>query len=96
MPATHLPVAEAVLHLRNLLHRARSGEEILIDEDSATPVRLAPALLPIEPRTIEETIARVQTREKERGFPAVMDEDFAADMRDVIANRKPRDTSAWD
>jgi len=25
-----------------------------------------------------------------------MDPDFAADMLEIIANRKPRDTSAWD
>jgi len=96
MAATHIPVAEAARDLRELLNRARSGEEIVIDDDSAMPVRLAPAPLPIDRRSIEETIARVQTRDKERGFPAVMDEDFAADMREIIANRKPRDTSAWD
>jgi len=26
----------------------------------------------------------------------VMDEEFAADMREIVAKRKPRDTSAWD
>jgi hypothetical protein len=25
-----------------------------------------------------------------------MDEDFAADMREIVGKRKPRDTSAWD
>jgi antitoxin (DNA-binding transcriptional repressor) of toxin-antitoxin stability system len=96
MGTTHIPVAEAARDLRDLLDRARAGEDIVIEDGVSTPIRLAPATLPVERRTIEETIARIETRDKERGFPAVMDEDFAADMRDIIANRKPRDTSAWD
>ena len=89
MGTTHIPVAEAARDLRDLLDRVRAGEDIVIDDGSPTPVRLAPAMLPIEPRTIEETIARIEARDKERGFPATMDEDFAADMREIIANRKP-------
>jgi hypothetical protein len=30
------------------------------------------------------------------GYTPVMDTDFAADLEEVIRNRKPRDTSAWD
>jgi hypothetical protein len=26
----------------------------------------------------------------------VMDAEFAADMEEIVRNRKPRDTSAWD
>jgi hypothetical protein len=26
----------------------------------------------------------------------VMDAEFAADLEEIIRNRKPRDTSAWD
>jgi len=33
---------------------------------------------------------------KELGYEPTMDEDFAADMEQIIRNRKPRDTSAWD
>jgi antitoxin (DNA-binding transcriptional repressor) of toxin-antitoxin stability system len=96
MGTTHISLAEAARDLPELLERVRAGEDIVIDDGSPTPIRLAPAALPIERRTIEETIARIEARDKERGFPAVMDEDFAADMRDIVANRKPRDTSTWD
>jgi antitoxin (DNA-binding transcriptional repressor) of toxin-antitoxin stability system len=96
MATTHIPVAEAAKDLPDILDRVRAGEDIVIEDGSPTPVRLAPATSPAERRTIEETIARIEARDKERGFPAVMDEDFAADMREIIANRKPRDTSAWD
>ena len=96
MGTTHIPVAEAARDLRDLLDRVRAGEDIVIDDGKSTPVRLAPAAPPIKGRTIEETIERIEARDKERGFPVVMDEDFAADMRQIVANRKPRDTSAWD
>jgi antitoxin (DNA-binding transcriptional repressor) of toxin-antitoxin stability system len=96
MGTVHIPLAEAVRDLPDLLNRARAGEDILIEDGSSTPIRLAPAHLPIEPRTVEETLARIEARDRKRGYSAVMDEDFAADMRDIVANRKPRDTSAWD
>jgi hypothetical protein len=47
-------------------------------------------------KTISELIARLKERETELGRPIVMDDDYANDMRKIIANRKPRDTSAWD
>jgi hypothetical protein len=30
------------------------------------------------------------------GYEPVMDAEFAADMVEIIRNRKPCDTSAWD
>jgi antitoxin (DNA-binding transcriptional repressor) of toxin-antitoxin stability system len=96
MATTHISIAEAARDLPGLLNRVRAGEDIVIDDGSPTPVRLAPAISSVERRTIEETIARIEARDRERGFPAVMDEDFAADMLDIVANRKPSDISAWD
>jgi hypothetical protein len=37
-----------------------------------------------------------EARTKELGYKPVMDADFAADLEEIIRNRKPRDTSAWD
>jgi antitoxin (DNA-binding transcriptional repressor) of toxin-antitoxin stability system len=96
MATTHIPVAEAARDLPKLLNRARAGEDILIDDGSATLIRLAPAHVPIERRTVEQTLARIEARDKMRGYPAIIDEEFAADMREIVANRKPRDASAWD
>jgi antitoxin (DNA-binding transcriptional repressor) of toxin-antitoxin stability system len=92
MATTHIPVAEAARDLPDILDRVRAGEDIVIEDGSPTAIRLATTTLPVERRTIEDTIARIEARDKERGFAAVMDEDFAADMRQIIANRKPRDT----
>ena len=33
---------------------------------------------------------------KEKGFEAEMDPEFMDDLEEIIRNRKPRDTSAWD
>jgi hypothetical protein len=30
------------------------------------------------------------------GYTPILDAEFAADMEEIIRNRKPRDTSAWD
>ena len=50
----------------------------------------------VEPRSIEEVIARLEAREKELGHPLRMGADFADDVEEIINNRKPRDTSEWD
>jgi antitoxin (DNA-binding transcriptional repressor) of toxin-antitoxin stability system len=96
MGTTHIPVAEAARDLPELLHRVRAGEDIVIDDGSPTPIRLAPASPSRHGTPISEVIARLDAIEKERGRPLVMDDDYAADMREIIANRRPRDTSTWD
>jgi len=47
-------------------------------------------------RTISESIALAEARSRRLGYTPVMDAEFAADMEEIIRNRKPRDTSAWD
>jgi antitoxin (DNA-binding transcriptional repressor) of toxin-antitoxin stability system len=89
-------IAEAARDLPDLLHRVRAGEDIVIDDGSRTPVRLALAASSVEPRSIEEVIARLEAREKELGHPLRMGADFADDVEEIINNRKPRDTSEWD
>jgi hypothetical protein len=43
-------------------------------------------------RRIDECIALA----KEHGCGATLDEDFAHDLEQIVAERKPLDTSAWD
>jgi hypothetical protein len=45
---------------------------------------------------LADVLAIVEERSRERGYPAVMDEDFAADMREIIENRKHWKLSDWD
>jgi antitoxin (DNA-binding transcriptional repressor) of toxin-antitoxin stability system len=96
MATIHIPLSEAAGNLPDILARVRAGEDIVIEDESATPVRLSTASPARHGRPISEVIAHLRAIEKERGEPLVMDEDYAADMREIIANRRPRDTSAWD
>jgi hypothetical protein len=43
--------------------------------------------------TISECIALAEAHEKEFGQPPVLDPDFAADVKEIIRNRKPRDSA---
>jgi antitoxin (DNA-binding transcriptional repressor) of toxin-antitoxin stability system len=96
MGTTHIPLAEAARDLPELLDRVRAGEDIVIDDGSDTPIRLAPASTPRPGRTISEVIARLEAIERERGHPLRMGADFADDLEEIINNRKPRDTSEWE
>lgn len=48
-------------------------------------------------RTISECIGPAKAHEEETGQSApTLDPDFAADVEEVIRNRKPRTPLAWD
>lgn len=94
MAATHISIAELSENVAGLAERIRSGEEIILEAGSQPIALLAP--LPARSRSIEETMAILKARASARGYEAVMDDDFAADVNEIIANRKPLDDSAWD
>jgi antitoxin (DNA-binding transcriptional repressor) of toxin-antitoxin stability system len=96
MATTHIPVAEAARDLRELLDRARAGEDIVIDDGSPNPIRLAPAASSRRGKSVSEVIAALEAREKELGHPLHMGSDFADDVEEIINNRRPRDVSKWD
>lgn len=95
MATVHIPETEAARDLPGLLARVRAGEEIVIEKEAASPVVLRVAVEP-RGRLLSESIILAETHAKERGFEPVMDAEFAADLEEIIRNRKPRDTSAWD
>jgi hypothetical protein len=43
-----------------------------------------------------ESIAVAEAHAKELGYEPTMDPDFAADLREIINSREPRDLSAWE
>jgi antitoxin (DNA-binding transcriptional repressor) of toxin-antitoxin stability system len=95
MATTHISEVEAASNAATVFARARAGEEIVIESSDAPDVKIRLVVEPVR-RTIAETIARIVAHDKERSYPATMDADFAADLEDIIRNRKPRDTSEWD
>jgi antitoxin (DNA-binding transcriptional repressor) of toxin-antitoxin stability system len=94
METIHISEAEAAGDFAGLMARVRAGAEVIIESDSA-PVASIRAVAPPH-RSISESIAIAKAHAKELGYEPVMDAEFAADLEDIIANRKPRDTSAWD
>ena len=94
MATFHIPEAEVPENFDALMARVRAGEEVVI-ESGAKPIAVLRLATPTG-RSISETIARLDAHYKELGYVPVMDDDFAADMEEIIRNRKPADRSAWD
>ncbi len=94
MATIHISEAEAAKDFAGLMAHVRAGAEVII-ESGAAPVALVRATAPPR-RSISESIALAEARAKKLGYTPVMDAEFAADMEEIIRNRKPRDTSAWD
>ncbi|HEU5341554.1 hypothetical protein [Edaphobacter sp.] len=95
MAVSHIPETEAARDFAGLLARVRAGEEIIIEREASPDVVLRVAAEP-RGRLLSESIALAEAHAKEMGCEPVMDAEFAADMEEIIRNRKPRDTSAWD
>jgi hypothetical protein len=61
----------------------------------AQPVAVIRAAGPVR-RTISECIALAEAHEKETGQAPVLDADFAADVEEIIRNRKPWNPPSWE
>jgi len=90
----HISEEEAARDFAGLMARVRAGVEVVI-ESNTHPTAVLRAVEPPH-RSISESIALAEARTKELGYKPVMDAGFAADLAEIIRNRKPRDTSAWD
>lgn len=94
MAVIHISEDDAARDFAGLMARVRAGAEIVIESD-ARPVAVVRAVDPPR-RTLSESIALAEAHSRELGYAPVMDSEFAADLEEIIRNRKPRDTSAWD
>jgi antitoxin (DNA-binding transcriptional repressor) of toxin-antitoxin stability system len=95
MATVYIRETEAVRDLPGLLARVRAGEEIVIEKEASPAVVLRMAAEP-RGRLLSESIALAEAHAEEAGLEPAMDPEFAADLEEIIRNRKPRDTSAWD
>ena len=82
--------AELARDLHSVLEHVRGGAEVVLEEGQ----RRFALIRPIEEtgREIDECIAIARARNSE----ATLDEDFAGDLTEVLAARRPLDTSAWE
>lgn len=90
MATIHISEAEAARDFAALLAQVRAGAEVVI-ESGAAPVAVLHS--PVPPgRTAEECLVLLA-----RNSPAVIDEDFAADIEAAIqAHREPLNPPVWD
>ena len=96
MAVTHISEADAIRDFAALLARVRAGEEVVIEAD-ASPIAIVRSAEPERHgHPISESIALAEAHEKELGYAPVMDTDFAADMEEIIRNRKPWKPPAWE
>jgi prevent-host-death family protein len=87
--------AEAANDFASVLDRVSAGAEVIIERDSR-PVAVIRSAEPPRGRLLSESIALAKAHAKELGYEPTIDADFAADLREIINSRKPRDLSAWD
>jgi antitoxin (DNA-binding transcriptional repressor) of toxin-antitoxin stability system len=90
----HISELEASSHFAALLARLRMGEEIVIEDDSR-PLAVVHPAAPVR-RSISECIALAKAHEEETGQAPVLDPDFAADMKEILAQRQTWNPPAWD
>ena len=93
MEPLHISEADAVRDLPAILSRVQTGAEIVIERD-AQPFAVIRAAAPAR-RTISECITLAEAREKETGQSPVLDPDFAADVEEIVRNRKPWNPPTW-
>ena len=95
MATIHISEAEAAKDFAGLMAHVRAGAEVIIESGACASGSWSVQTAPPR-RSISESIALAEARAKKLGYTPVMDAEFAADMEEIIRNRKPRDTSAWD
>jgi antitoxin (DNA-binding transcriptional repressor) of toxin-antitoxin stability system len=89
----HVSEAEAVRDLASILQHVQAGTEIVIERDEQ-PLAIIRAAAPAR-RTISDCIALAEAHERETGQAPVLDPDFAADVEEIVRNRKPWNPPTW-
>ena len=90
MAQVHMTEAELARDLHAVLEQVRQGAEVIIEDGYRRVAVIKPVQGP--GRSIDECIAIARARNS----GATLDEDFAKDLEEIIASRKPLDTQAWD
>jgi antitoxin (DNA-binding transcriptional repressor) of toxin-antitoxin stability system len=93
--AQHMTEAEVSIssNFAAVLRKIGDGEEVAVDRNGKPLAIIKPAEQ--EPLTLSDLIALTGQREKERGFAITLDEDFAADMEQIVRERKPWTPRSW-
>ena len=94
MATIHISEADAARDFTELMARVRAGADIVI-ENGTLPIAVIHMPVP-QHRSISKCIALAKKHEEETGEAPALDPDFAADVEEIIGNRKPWNPPAWD
>lgn len=89
MATFHISEAEAAGNFAGLMARVRAGAEVVIESDARAVAVLRPAPDEFRPRPLSESIALSKKHALETGCEPRMDPEFAADLEEIVASRKP-------
>jgi antitoxin (DNA-binding transcriptional repressor) of toxin-antitoxin stability system len=99
----HISEAEAASDFAGVLARVRAGAEVVIEgREPVVVLRAAEARAGgvraelVRGRPISECIALAKAHEEETGKAPVLDPDFAADVEEIVKNRKSWNPPAWE
>lgn len=95
MAVIHISEADATKDFAALMARVREGTEVVI-ESGAMPVAVLKPAEVFQPRFLSESIALAKKHAQQLGYEPTMDSDFAADLEEIIENRKPGRLPEWD
>jgi len=96
MATIYISEGEAAGDFAGLMAHIREGMEVVIESDSRAVAVVRPASDSFRPRLLSESIALAKKRAAELGHEPRMDPEFAADLKEIIRNRKPWTPPAWE
>jgi prevent-host-death family protein len=94
MAQVHMTEAEVASDFAAVLRKVEHGEEVVVNSDGRA-VAVIKAADP-ERRTLSQLIELAGEREKQRGYAITLDEDYAADVEQIVRERKPWTPSSWE
>ena len=94
----HISEAEAASDFAGVLARVRAGAEIVIEGREPIVVIRAGEVRaePVHGRLLSESIALAKMHEEETGKVPTLDPDFAADVEEIVKDRRPWNPPAWE
>jgi len=92
----HISEEEAARDFAGVLARVREGAEVVIESKARAVAVVRPAGDEFRPRLLSESIALAKKHAEELGYEPRMDPDFAADLKEIIRNRRPWNPPEWE
>ena len=96
MATIHISESEAPLDLPGLIDKVRAGDEVAVQRGPNVVAVIRKPLDEFKPRKLSEALAIAEALAQARGYDAIMDEDFAADLEEIIRDRAPWNPPKWD